>query len=74
MDNHGRRHIAPFVCLGFFASFLVWCSMILVAPLRLQLVLGAAATLDGRAGRAWYCKSSDWLCCSMCRRPIAADH
>jgi hypothetical protein len=42
-----RGPVAPFVCVGFFASFFVWFSMILVAPLRLQLVLGASATEAG---------------------------
>jgi EmrB/QacA subfamily drug resistance transporter len=42
-----RGPVAPFVCLGFFAAFFVWFSMILVAPLRLQLVLGATATEAG---------------------------
>jgi MFS family permease len=39
--------VVPFVCIGFFASFFVWFSMILLAPLRLQLVLGATATEAG---------------------------
>jgi EmrB/QacA subfamily drug resistance transporter len=39
--------VVPFVCIGFFAMFFVWFTMILLAPLRLQLVLGATATEAG---------------------------
>jgi EmrB/QacA subfamily drug resistance transporter len=42
-----RGNVAPFVCVGFFATFFVWFTMILLAPLRLQLVLGATATEAG---------------------------
>jgi EmrB/QacA subfamily drug resistance transporter len=42
-----RGRVAPFVCVGFFGGFFVWFSMILLAPLRLQLVLGASATEAG---------------------------
>jgi len=42
-----RGSVAPFVCVGFFGGFFVWFSMILLAPLRLQLVLGASATEAG---------------------------
>jgi EmrB/QacA subfamily drug resistance transporter len=42
-----RGSVAPFVCVGFFGGFFVWFSMILLAPLRLQLVLGASATQAG---------------------------
>jgi hypothetical protein len=91
-----RGPVAPFACAGFFAAFFVWFSMILLAPLRLQLLPGASATqagalltpgvvvspicafisvrfsvepgtLGARVGRALCCRSSDWLCCCMCR-------
>jgi MFS family permease len=39
--------VVPFACLGQFATFFVWFTMILLAPLRLQLVLGASATQAG---------------------------
>jgi EmrB/QacA subfamily drug resistance transporter len=42
-----RDGVVPFVCVGFFAAFFVWFTMILLAPLRLQLVLGATATEAG---------------------------
>jgi EmrB/QacA subfamily drug resistance transporter len=42
-----RGRVAPFACAGSFAAFFVWFSMILLAPLRLQLVLGASATEAG---------------------------
>jgi EmrB/QacA subfamily drug resistance transporter len=42
-----RDGVVPFVCVGFFAAFFVWFTMILLAPLRLQLVLGASATEAG---------------------------
>jgi MFS family permease len=42
-----RGPVVPFVCLGFFVTFFVWFTMILLAPLRLQLVLGATATEAG---------------------------
>jgi EmrB/QacA subfamily drug resistance transporter len=42
-----RGDVAPYVCIGFFATFFVWFTMILLAPLRLQLVLGATATEAG---------------------------
>lgn len=39
--------VVPYACVGFFATFFVWFTMILLAPLRLQLVLGTAATEAG---------------------------
>src|SRR5262249_32165906 len=39
--------VVPFVCVAFFATFFVWFTMILLAPLRLQLVLGTSATQAG---------------------------
>jgi MFS family permease len=39
--------VVPFACIGFFAAFFVWFTMLLLAPLRLQLVLGASATEAG---------------------------
>ena len=42
-----RGPVVPWVCLGHFATFFVWFTMILLAPLRLQLVLGATATQAG---------------------------
>ncbi|HEX8969003.1 MAG TPA: MFS transporter, partial [Chloroflexota bacterium] len=39
--------VAPFACVGQFATFFVWFTMILLAPLRLQLVMGASATQAG---------------------------
>jgi EmrB/QacA subfamily drug resistance transporter len=39
--------VVPYVCVAHFATFFVWFSMILIAPLRLQLVLGASATTAG---------------------------
>lgn len=39
--------VVPHVCVGFFATFFVWFTMILLAPLRLQLVQGATATEAG---------------------------
>ena len=40
-------NVAPFACVGFFALFFVWFTMILLAPLRLQLVHGSTATAAG---------------------------
>jgi MFS family permease len=42
-----RGAVVPFVCVGHFALFFVWFTMILIAPLRLQLELGASATQAG---------------------------
>jgi EmrB/QacA subfamily drug resistance transporter len=42
-----RGNVAPYMCVGCFATFFVWFTMILLAPLRLQLVLGATATEAG---------------------------
>ena len=42
-----RGNVAPYTCGGCFATFFVWFTMILLAPLRLQLVLGATATEAG---------------------------
>jgi EmrB/QacA subfamily drug resistance transporter len=39
--------VVPYVCVAHFATFFVWFTMILIAPLRLQLVLGASATTAG---------------------------
>jgi EmrB/QacA subfamily drug resistance transporter len=39
--------VVPYACLAFFATFFVWFTMILLAPLRLQLVLGTTATEAG---------------------------
>lgn len=39
--------VVPFACVAFFATFFVWFTMILLAPLRLQLVLGTTATEAG---------------------------
>ena len=42
-----RGGVVPYVCVAHFATFFVWFTMILIAPLRLQLVLGASATTAG---------------------------
>jgi EmrB/QacA subfamily drug resistance transporter len=42
-----RGPVVPFACVAFFATFFVWFTMILLAPLRLQLVLGTSATEAG---------------------------
>jgi MFS family permease len=42
-----RDNIVRFACLGHFTTFFVWFSMILLAPLRLQIVQGASATEAG---------------------------
>ncbi|HEY0581153.1 MAG TPA: MFS transporter, partial [Chloroflexota bacterium] len=42
-----RGRVVAHVCVGYFATFFVWFTMILLAPLRLQLVLGASATEAG---------------------------
>jgi len=39
--------VVPVACVAFFATFFVWFTMILLAPLRLQLVLGTSATQAG---------------------------
>ena len=39
--------VAPYACVGFFGLFFVWFTMILLAPMRLQLVLGTSATEAG---------------------------
>lgn len=42
-----KGSVVPFACVAFFATFFVWFTMILLAPLRLQLVLGTSATQAG---------------------------
>jgi EmrB/QacA subfamily drug resistance transporter len=42
-----RDNVVRFACLGHFTGFFVWFSMILLAPVRLQLVHGATATEAG---------------------------
>jgi MFS family permease len=42
-----RGPVVPFACVALFATFFVWFTMILLAPLRLQLVLGTSATAAG---------------------------
>jgi MFS family permease len=39
--------VVPYLCVGFFGTFFVWFTMILLAPLRLQLVEGISATEAG---------------------------
>jgi EmrB/QacA subfamily drug resistance transporter len=39
--------VVPFACAALFSTFFVWFTMILLAPLRLQLVLGTSATEAG---------------------------
>ena len=46
-SGHPGGRVAPYVCIAYFATFFVWFTMILLAPLRLQLVLGASATAAG---------------------------
>jgi MFS family permease len=42
-----RGPVVPYICVAFFATFFVWFTMILLAPLRLQLVQGSSATEAG---------------------------
>ncbi len=42
-----RGRVAPFACLAALGNSAVWFGMILLVPLRLQLVLGATATEAG---------------------------
>jgi len=39
--------VVPYACVAIFGQFFVWFTMILIAPLRLQLVLGESATHAG---------------------------
>jgi EmrB/QacA subfamily drug resistance transporter len=42
-----RGPVVPYICVAFFATFFVWFTMILLAPLRLQLLQGSSATEAG---------------------------